>query len=100
MILSVQCRAHVHTRLRPRSRFNQKGSAPRYRVEREKVADRDPRVQRRRQPAQAPRWLYPPTQHPLLGMHMLSEGYQILSLFVEHYRAMRDYANLESKVCH
>ena len=31
---------------------------------------------------------------------MLSEGYQILSLFVEHYRAMRDYANLESKVCH
>ena len=42
----------------------------------------------------------PPARQPMPGTHELREGYPILSLFVEHHRAMRDYANVESTVYH
>ena len=42
----------------------------------------------------------PSKRQPLPGTHKLCEGYLILSLFVEHHRAMREYANTESTVLH
>ena len=42
----------------------------------------------------------PSKRQPLLRTRKLWEGYLILSLFVEHHRAMRDYANGESTVYH
>ena len=42
----------------------------------------------------------PSKRQPLPGTRKLWEGYLILSLFVEHHRAMRDYANGESTVYH
>ncbi len=42
----------------------------------------------------------PSKRQPMPGTHKLWEGYLILSLFVEHHRAMRDYANVESTVYH
>ena len=42
----------------------------------------------------------PSKRQPTPGTHKLWEGYLILSLFTENYRAMRDYANIESTVLH
>ena len=42
----------------------------------------------------------PSKRQPLPGTRKLWEGYLILSLFVENYRAIRDYANAESTVYH
>ena len=42
----------------------------------------------------------PSKRQPLPETHKLWEGYLILSLFTESYRAMRDYANIESTVLH
>ena len=42
----------------------------------------------------------PSKRQPLPGTRKLWEGYLILSLFVEHHRAMREYANTESTVLH
>ena len=42
----------------------------------------------------------PSKRQPMPGTHKLWEGYLILSLFVENYRAVRDYANVESTVYH
>ena len=42
----------------------------------------------------------PSRRQPIPGTHKLWEGYLILSLFVENYRAFRDYTNVESTVYH
>ncbi len=42
----------------------------------------------------------PSKRQPTPGTKKLREGYLILSLFVEHHRAMREYANTESTVLH
>ncbi len=42
----------------------------------------------------------PSRRQPTPGTRKLWEGYRILSLFTENYRAMRDYAGTESTVLH
>jgi len=42
----------------------------------------------------------PSKRQPTPGTGKLWEGYLILSLFTENYRALRDYANIESTVLH
>ena len=42
----------------------------------------------------------PSKRQPMPGTRKLWEGYLILSLFTENYRAMRDFATLKSTVLH
>ena len=42
----------------------------------------------------------PSKRQPMQGTRKLWEGYLILSLYTENYRAMRDFATLKSTVLH